>query len=276
MTRFFFMICSALLPVMFNAQPNTYDIYALKFGERNNYIAMKDAAVGDRSGDSSRVFFMYWLLKGTNGKTILVDAGFTEDAGTDPQQITFTAPQKLLALVNVKPEEVTDIIITHPHWDHVGGIDLYPNAMAWMQEEDYHDFVTKKDPESCGFNQKDIQKVRDRNAKGSLRLIKGNDQAILPGIRVFTGSKHTAGSQFVLASNAEKQSVIIASDNCKYYRNATRLLSSPATSDQKAYIRNLEIMRQLVKDPDLIVPGHDPLVFTKFKSVGANVVQIKK
>ena len=270
------MCCTVLLTVVLKAQNNTYDIYALKFGERIKRIAMKDAAVGDKSGDSSKVFFMYWLLKGNNGKTILVDAGFTEDAGIDPNEITFTPPENLLTTVNIKPEEITDIIITHPHWDHIGGIDLYPNSMLWMQAEDYNDLVTKKDPESVGYNKKDVQKVIKRKTKGNITLINGNNEAILPGIGVVSGSKHTPGSQFVLVTNNEKQIVVIASDNCKYYRNVTLLLSSPHTSDREAYISNLEKMKQMVKDIDLVIPGHDPLVFTKFKSVGTNVVQIKK
>lgn len=276
MTRFLLFMCSILLPIVFYAQGGSYDIYALKFGERNRYVHMRNEAVGDTSSDSTRVFFMYWLLKG-EGKTILVDAGFTADAGIDTTAITFTRPDKLLASIAIKPEEITDIIITHPHWDHIGGIDLYPQAMVWMQEEDYHDLLaTRKDPEAGGFNKKDIQKVRDRKARGNLTLISGNDRVILPGITVFTGSRHTAGSQFVMAGNG-KQNVILASDNCKYYRNAIRMLSSPATSDQKAYIRNLEMMKRYVSGQmDLIIPGHDPLVFSKFNTVAKNVVLIGK
>jgi glyoxylase-like metal-dependent hydrolase (beta-lactamase superfamily II) len=276
MTRSLINIFCAFLPILCHAQPGAYDIYALKFGERKNYVQLKNEALGDNSGDSTQVFFMYWLLKSDN-KTILVDAGFTADAGIDTTAITFTQPDKLLAAIAVKPGEITDIIITHPHWDHIGGIDLYPNAMVWMQEEDYNDFVAKRrDPEASGFNKKDIQKVRDWKAKGSLTLVKGNDQVILPGVTVFTGSKHTAGSQFVMANNG-KQNVILASDNCKYYRNITKMLSSPATSDQKAYIRNLKTMKQyLVGNTDFIIPGHDPLVFSKFKTVAKDVVLIKK
>lgn len=278
MTKPLLFLCCVFLPMIFDAQ--TYDIYAVKFGERKKYVRMADQAVGFDSSDSTKVFYMYWVLKNKN-KTILVDAGFTSDADIDTNQIRFTPPDQLLASIDVKPEDVTDIIITHPHWDHIGGIDLYQKAMVWMQEEDYIDFVQKrKDPESCGFNKTDIQKVLKRKVNGSLTLIymKGKrDQDILPGITVFiAGSKHTAGSQYVMAQNG-KQTVILASDNCKYYRNITDMLSSPATSDQKAYVRNLRAMKQWVNgNTDFVIPGHDPLVFTKFKTVTKAVVEIKK
>jgi glyoxylase-like metal-dependent hydrolase (beta-lactamase superfamily II) len=278
----YFIIFGVIITLNLIAQNNSYDIYAIKFGERKNYVRIADQAIGYKGADSTKVFFMYWLLKGKyNGKVILVDAGFTKDAAIDTNAITFTQPDKLLAGVNVKPEDITDIIITHPHWDHIGGIDLYPNAKVWIQEEDYTDFVAKrKDPEALGFNKKDIQKVLDRKAKGSIAIINMHgkkDQDILPGITVvLTGSQHTPGSQYVSANNG-KQNVIIASDNCKYYRNITNMLSSPATSDQKAYIRNLRWMKLFTGgDTDLLIPGHDPLVFTKYKLVAKDIVEIKK
>lgn len=276
MSRSLFIVCCTLLPRIFTAQ--TYDIYAIKFGERKNHVWMADQAIGCNDGDSTKVVYMYWVLKNKD-KTILVDAGFTADANVDTNTIRFTQPDKLLASINVKPEEVTDIIITHPHWDHIGGIDLYPKAMVWMQQEDYNDFVAKKKhPEASGFNKKDIQKVLDRKAKGSLTLLKGlHDEVILPNVTVFiAGSKHTPGSQYVMAHNG-KHCVIIASDNCKYYKNVTNLLSSPATTDQKAYIRNLRTMKQWAQgDTDYVIPGHDPLVFTKFKIVAKDVAELKK
>lgn len=278
MVRSCLFILVLTLSTLINAQSGTYRIYALKFAERKRHVPMDQVAVGDRSGDSTKGVFMYWVLK-SKERVILVDAGFTSDAGFDTNAIRFTPPDHLLPSIDVRRQDITDIIITHPHWDHLGGIDLYPQAMVWMQEADYNELLeNEKDPGARGFDERDIVNVRERKAKGTITLLKGlRDQDILPGITVFiAGSKHTAGSQFVRANNG-RQAVIIASDNCKYYRNLTHMLSSPATTDQKAYIRNLKVMKQWAAgDPDLVIPGHDPLVFTRFKAVAKDVVEIVK
>ena len=43
----------------------------------------------------------------------------------------------LVTHLGVKPEDVTDIFITHMHWDHADGMDLFPKARIWLQKEEY-------------------------------------------------------------------------------------------------------------------------------------------
>jgi len=259
------------------SQTATYEIYALKFGERTNKIPISDAAVGAKGSDSLNVCFMYWLLKGSNGKNILVDAGFSDDSEINPKFISYSRPDKMLEKINMKPSDITDIIITHPHWDHIGGINLYPDAHVWMQKEDYDYFVGtawQEGGSNGGFNKKDVLKIVQRNLDNQLTLLNGDDIEIFPGIKVFIGSKHTYQSQYVLVeSGADK--VIIASDNAKFYYNLTSLLPSPVTLDPNAYANNLKRMKTMVTNLDMIIPGHDPLVFSKFPKVAEGVVKIK-
>lgn len=255
---------------------NSYEIFAIKFGERTNKIPISDAAVGATGNDSLNVCFMYWLLKG-NGRIILVDAGFTDDMKINPKFISWSPPEQMLSKIKIRSEEVTDIILTHPHWDHIGGIDLYPDANVWMQKDDYDYFVGaawQKDGNKNGFNEKDVLKIVQRNLNKKLTLVKGDDIEIIPGIKVFTGSKHTYESQYVLV-NSGSDKVLIASDNVWFYYNLTSLLPIPITLDAKAYTENLKKMKTMVANIDMIIPGHDPLVFSKFPSVAKDVVKIK-
>lgn len=257
-------------------QNYNYEIYALKFGERTNKTPVSDVAVGATGNDSLNVCFMYWLLNG-NGKIILVDAGFTDDMKINPKFITWNSPDKMLEKINIKPADITDVIITHPHWDHIGGIDLYPDAQVWMQKDDYDYFVGaawQEGGNKNGFNEKDVLKIVQRNLNNKLTLVKGDDIEIIPGIKVFTGSKHTCESQYVLVSSGDDK-VIIASDNAWFYYNLISLLPIPITHDAKAYAENLKRMKTMVKNMDLIIPGHDPLVFSKFTTVASDVVKIK-
>lgn len=273
--RFSLVLAMSLYSIGAIAQQAAYQVTALKFGSRDNKIPVAAIAVGATDKDSVSVDFMFWLLKG-NGRTILVDAGFMEDPNR--QAITAERPDVVLKRIDIDPEDVTDIILTHPHWDHIGGIDYFPNAMVWMQQEDYHYFVGsawQKDGNPGGFEPGDVLKVVQRNLDKKLTLITGDGAEIIPGIKVFTGSKHTFESQFVLV-NTHSDKVIIASDNAWYYYNLEKLLPIPVTHDAKAYTQNLQRMKKMVPNINLILPGHDPSVFKKFPKVKEGIVRIRE
>jgi glyoxylase-like metal-dependent hydrolase (beta-lactamase superfamily II) len=260
-------------------QNDSYEVFAVKFATLNFTLPLTALAVGTSSKDSTNLCYMVYLLKGKNGRTVLVDAGFTE---TPPmysmQAFTYIRPDSMLMKMNINPTDITDLVITHPHWDHIGGIDLFPNAMVWMQKEDFNYFVgtawQKGEDPNNGFNSKDVLKIIQKNIDKKLTLVKGDDIEIIPGIKVFIGSKHTFESQWLLV-NTDSDKAIIASDNTWLYYNLNNLLSIPLTFDQKAYIENLKRMKTMVKNTDWIIPGHDPLVFSKFPKVIENVVKIK-
>lgn len=218
-------------------QNNSYEIYALRFATLNFKMPVAFSAVGSTSKDSTDVCYMVYLLRGNNGRTILVDAGFTE---TPPmynmQAFTYIRPDSVLKQINITPNDITDLIITHPHWDHIGGIDFFPKAILWMQEKDYNYFVGEawqKDGDNSGFNSKDVYKIIQKNIDKQLPLVKGDSVEIIPGIWGFIGSRHTYESQYDLVGSGSDK-VIRASDNTWYYYNLTSLLSIPVTSDQKA------------------------------------------
>ena len=274
--RFKLLLASILISVSAFSQDNTYEIYALEFANSGWKAYAHDIAVGATTEDSLFGHFVIWLLKGNNGKTVLVDAGFTDT--TQFPQKTYMRPDIVLQKLNVKAEDITDIIVTHPHWDHIGGIHLFPNAMLWMQEEDYDYFVGKAwqfGGFTLGFNKEDVSHLTEKNLNGHLTLVKGDNIEVIPGIRVFIGSKHTYQSQYVLV-NGTSGKTILASDNIWFYYNLEHLLPIPTfTFDPDAYVNAMKRMKTLVDDTRLIIPGHDMAVFKRFPKVTEGVVKIE-
>ncbi len=256
---------------------NVYEVYAVPFSKLKQYLPAKDISINAVVPDSVKLVFMTWLLKGNNGKTILVDAGFQRKSKYFGEVITdFVRPDSSLASLNIKPGDITDIIISHPHFDHIGALELFPNAMVWMQKKDYSYFVTdlwQKGGNSMGFDSLDVTVVAGLNAAGRLQLVDGDDIEIIPGIKVYTGSKHTYESQFVVVNSATDK-VLIASDNCWFYYNLDHMLSIPMTFDPVAYVNTLKRMKTLVK-PELIIPGHDAKIFERFTKMKDGIVKIR-
>ena len=260
--------------VLSGLNKNIYEIYAIEYDRGDMKPLVSEIAVGTSSKDTLQGNMAIWLLKGDNGRTILVDAGYvTQEPGP-----AYIRPDSVLQKLHLDPADITDIILTHPHWDHIGGIHLFPNAMIWLQEDDYNYFVGKAwQPNgfSDGFDKNDVSKLVNKNLEGRLTLVKGDSLEILPGIRVFIGSKHTYESQYVLV-NGTSGPTIIASDNMWFYANLEYLAPIPHyTFDPEGYVAQMKRMKTLVSDIKLIIPGHDASVFAKFPMVSEGVVKIE-
>lgn len=254
-----------------------YQVYAVKYLD-GSVGSAGNVATGANPNDSVRFCFMVWLLKGDNGRTILVDAGYIDTSVTPNEK--YVRPDLVLQRMNVFPSDITDLILTHPHWDHIGGITLFPKAIVWMQQDDFNYYVGGKwqeDGHSDGFTKTNIPDILDVQSQGRLKLVKGDNLEIMPGIRVFTGSKHSFENQYLLVNaNSKDDKILLASDASWYYYNLDHLLPVPLVIDPVAYVEALKRMKTLVSDPDLIIPGHDDLVFSKFPKVADWIVKIEK
>jgi glyoxylase-like metal-dependent hydrolase (beta-lactamase superfamily II) len=252
-----------------------YQVFAIKFIDGRN-VTVQNWVIGANPKDSLRACNMVWLLKGENGRNILVDVGFIDTTKTGYRN--YVRPDLVLMRINVNPSDITDIIITHPHNDHIGGINLFPNAKVWMQKDDFDYFVGEawQDNETSKYYQKnDVRNIIEINLQGRLKLVKGDNIEIIPGIRTYIGSKHTFENQYLLVnSNSKSNKILIASDAIWFYYNLNHLLPATLCLDPKAYIEAMKRMKTLVTNPDFIIPGHDDLVFSKFPKISEWVVKI--
>jgi glyoxylase-like metal-dependent hydrolase (beta-lactamase superfamily II) len=274
------LLCIACYTLSAAAQPAKYKIYAVRFARSGYPFTAADWAAGGSKKEPLDITFSIWLIKG-QGKTILVDAGFERDIedAKDFQLSEYTRPDSALQGIGVSADEVTDVIITHPHWDHIDGINLFPKAHFWMQKEDYYYFVGRawQEPKDTGgFAKRDVRKLLELNLAGRLTLVNGDHHELSPGIWVYTGSKHTYNSQYVLVKTGRQQTVL-ASDNIWIYANLEHLLPpvKGGTFNPAGYVRAMKRMKTMVSSPRYIIPGHDGKVFQRFPSVGNGVVEIK-
>jgi len=273
--RMTFFLLLILLPVGCN-QIKEYQVYAIKF--RDGFkIPAKEAITGAGESDSVDVCNMFWLICGQNNKYILVDAGLIDSTGSG---LNYVRPDSMLLKLNISPSEISDIILTHPHIDHIGGITLFPQATVWMQKDDYNYFTGpawEENGYNTGFDKQDVKNIVSVNHQGRLKLIDGDSIEIMPGIMVFTGSKHTFENQYLLVnSNSGKNKILLASDAIWFYMNFEKLLPANVCIDTTAYVRAMKRMQGLVTNINLIIPGHDDIVFSKFPMVHDWIVRIKE
>jgi glyoxylase-like metal-dependent hydrolase (beta-lactamase superfamily II) len=259
------------------AAPVTYEVYAIRFGVLPAFGVAGLVAGADKSRTLD-IPVMVWLLKGSNGRRILVDSGFYRQKFIDRwKPRDFRNPADAVAAAGVRPEEITDVIISHAHWDHVDGADLFPKATIWIQREEYEYYTGAAwhaRNTHGGVDEDDVLALVRINMQGRLRFVDGDAQEPVPGVRCYTGGKHTWASQYV-AADAAGGRVVLTSDNVYLYENLERRAAIAQTLDAASNLKAQERIRSLASGPAFIVPGHDPAVFERYPQVADGIVRIR-
>jgi glyoxylase-like metal-dependent hydrolase (beta-lactamase superfamily II) len=263
----------------------TYDVYGVRFAGYRGY-PVADLVLGADTARRADLAFIVWVLKPTGSPTAaagshiaLFDAGFYRDQFlTQWKPVDFVKPSAAISRVGIRPEDVTDIIISHIHWDHVDGADLFPRARVWLQRGEYEHYVGPDGkPLARGIDTVDAQMLAQLNRQGRIGLVDGDAQTVLPGIIAYTGGRHTYASEYITVQSAHG-TVVLASDNVYMYENLAKRVPIAATftpADSASNRRAQDRMRQLAVDPRFILPGHDPAIFTRFPAPGNGVALIQ-
>ncbi|HMF91828.1 MAG TPA: N-acyl homoserine lactonase family protein [Candidatus Angelobacter sp.] len=236
-----------------------YEIYAVRYATLSDFpvAALVKGADPARKLD---IAMTVWLVKG-NGHVILVDSGFYREQFLKQwKPKDFVKPSEALKDLGVKPEDVTDVIITHMHWDHADGMDLFPKARIWLQTDEYVYYTgeawQRRDTHG-GIDKDDVLMVVRLNLEGRLGLVNGDAQEIIPGITCYTGGKHTYQSQYV-GVRTQRGTVVLASDNMYLYENLEKHVPIAQTLDADSNLRAQDRMKQIAAESRLVIPGPTP------------------
>ncbi len=247
-----------------------YEVFAIQYATIAQFpvASLVQGADKDRKLD---IAMMMWLIRG-GGRNVLVDSGFYRESLVKQwKPADYVRPDAAVARAGVRAGEITDVIITHAHWDHADGADLFPKATIWIQKAEYDYYSTRAG--KGGVTVEDMDFFRRAKDAGRLQLVDG-DQEILPGIRVYTGGRHTYASQYVTVTTTNGP-VVLASDNVYLYENLDKHAPIAQTFDAASNLAAQDRMKTLAGNVGSIVPGHDPAVMTRFPRVAEGVVRIR-
>jgi glyoxylase-like metal-dependent hydrolase (beta-lactamase superfamily II) len=253
-----------------SAAPPAYTIEAIRYATVAKF-PLSNLVMRAPRDQFTDIAMVIWLVRG-GGHVILFDSGFHRQKWIDQFHVTdFLSPDEAVKLAGVDPAQVTDVIISHAHWDHMGGIDLFPSATIWIQKAEYEYYsgaAWQPGGRHGGIDPDDIQELVRRNMNGKLRYVNGDDAEIFPGIRAYTGARHTYASQYIRVEG--EPPFVLASDNCYLYENLKSHWGSATfdPADQPGNLAAQDRMVTLAGSPDRVVPGHDPAQFEKFPTKG--------
>jgi glyoxylase-like metal-dependent hydrolase (beta-lactamase superfamily II) len=255
-----------------------YSIEAIRYAMAEDEVA--GLVMGAPKGEKINIAMVIWLIRGGR-RNILFDSGYHRDTFLKYFPSTgYLRPDEGVKLAGLQPDQITDIVISHSHWDHLGGIDLFPKANVWIQKDEYRYYTGdawQPGGNHGGIDAEDVQALVRVNTDGRLHLVDGDNVEIFPGIRAYTGGHHTYAAQYIRVEG--NPPFVLASDNCYLWRNLAEHKASATFSENfwPANIKNQERMIELAGgNPDRVIPGHDAAQFEKYPtSAGGRIAKIK-
>jgi glyoxylase-like metal-dependent hydrolase (beta-lactamase superfamily II) len=243
---------------------DAWQVHAIKYADRDAQRRCDSFMFDDNHEAPHPMDYYMWLLR-RGDQAILVDTGYGDAEATARGRPIRLNPVAALAPFGLRPTDITDVIVTHLHYDHAGGLHLFPNAQLHMQAAEMayatgpcmcHD--TLRMPFTAGHVCEAIQRLYS----GKLRFYQGDGQ-LADGVTVHCIGGHSRGLQAVRVRTAAGW-LVLASDAAHFYENLWARKPFPIVVDLQDMLDGFTRLETLASARNLIIPGHDPLVRAYF------------
>ncbi len=249
--------------------PDTYEVFAIRYASLSNRKASENFIGGDPHESASDLDYFVWLAR-SKARAFVIDTGFDARVGARRGRRMIHPPERGLALLGVEAKEVKDVVITHLHYDHVGNFGLFPAATFHLQDEEMA-YATGRHMAQGFFNyayEADEVAAMVREVYKGRVCFHDGDAELAPGLSLHRIGGHTKGLQAVRV-HTRIGWIVLASDAAHLYANMNETRPFPIVFDAGAMVEGYRRLRELADSPELVVPGHDPLVMRRYPAPGA-------
>ncbi len=246
----------------------TWDVLAIRQGTlstRRSHVFLNHDVYGEPDGDLE-MSYSFWVLR-TDDAVIVVDAGMSDQGarsrGRGYERSTATA----LTELNLRPEDVARVIVSHAHYDHIGGLSDIPGRPVTMAAEEYafwRSDASRRPLLRSVVDDADLAYLETVAAHNLLTLTTGVQEAA-PGVVIIPAPGHTPGELVVLVRTGAGI-VVLACDAAHLDEELEDDRPFRHQTDLLAMYESLHLIRSLAQDPAVtaVVTGHDPRVQQRY------------
>lgn len=251
----------------------TWEVYAVKYADRNSRTRADSFIFDDHKEAAHGMDYFMWVLR-KEDEVILVDTGYDEAEAARRDRPIRRDPRSALEPLGLSPEAIKTLICTHLHYDHAGGLHLFPEATIHLQTAE---MVFATGPCMCDPTMK-MPFTGAHVCEAVLRLYQGRvvfhdgDGAVADGVTIHRVGGHSRGLQVVRVLTSAGW-LCLASDAAHYYENVFGRKAFPIVVDLEDMVRGWDRIEELASDRRLLIPGHDPIVTEIFPEGPADFIR---
>ena len=250
-----------------------YEIRAVRYGHHERRSPANFLG-GDAHDTDMPLDYFVWAITSAD-RQFIVDTGFSPDMALKRGRHITRPVAEGLEAIGIDHAKVSDVIISHLHYDHAGNNDLFPQATFHLQDAEM-DYATGRcmchNAMNHPFEVDDVVAMVRRVYQGKVCFHHADEQ-LAPGISLHRVGGHSRGLQVVRVETA-RGPVVIGSDAAHFYANMERDTPFPVLDSVSDALECFGRMRKLAASPQHIIPGHDPLVVARYPAVSADLPDI--
>lgn len=251
----------------------TFEVYAIRYASMprrrpDNFLS------GDPHDGPMPMDFFVWLLKSPQ-RSVLVDTGFNQAMGVLRNRAWERCPVDALATLGVQAADITDVILTHLHYDHAGNLGKLPHARFHLQDAEL-DYATGRcmchAPARHAYSVEDVVDLV-RHVYNDRVSFHAGDTVLFPGIELMLIGGHTRGLQAVRV-HTQRGWIVLASDASHYYENIEDERAFPIVHDVDAMLAGHRRLKDVAGSMQHLIPGHDPQVLQRYPRLAGDAAGI--
>src|SRR6185436_14205222 len=242
---------------------DVYELYAVRYAHhdrkaRENFIG------GDPHDILQPLAYFVWAIVGEE-RTYILDTGFDAAMAAKRGRVITRPVAEGLTAMGIDPEQVTDVIISHMHYDHCGNHNLFPRARYHVQDREMA-YSTGRC--MCHAHQRIPFEADDvlamvRKVFDDRVVFHDGHETLVPGVTLHHIGGHSMGLQCVRVKTARGH-VVLAADATHLYAHIDEGRVFPVTYSVAETLEGYSTLKKLADSPGHIIPGHDPQVLTRY------------